>query len=479
MRLPIRVRLTAWYVVLLAVIVGLVGAFVVVRLRSDLTAAVDSSLRPATEQIADGYRQEGAPELADVAGTALSGERAVAQVLDSARRVEVAWGDPIGRRPLLDRDDLRRVLRGDLLVHTVKLGPEDADFRLVARTTTRGEDRVAVIAAQSMDGVGRSVHRVFVLMLIAGPIALLITALGGWWLARRAMRPVERMTTRAAGISADRLQERLHVPDTGDEIARLAVTLNTMLERIERGVDEQRRLVADASHELRTPLAVMRSELDVSLLTEELSPGARRALESAREEVERMSRTVDDLLVLASADEGRLDLLLEPIDLRELAGATARSLARLAEGHGVDFEIEGDAALALADPERLRHALRNLVHNAIEFSPEGAMVGVRTWASEGEAAIGVDDEGPGVSAELRERIFDRFFRADPSRARRSGGSGIGLALVREVAIAHGGRVWVQPRAPRGSTFVLALPLLSAPDEPAPTAADVTAGFPER
>jgi heavy metal sensor kinase len=462
-RLPIRVRLTAWYVVVLAVILVLVGAFVVVRLRGDLVGAVDDGLRPATAQIAAGYHAEGAPEATDVARTVLAGERAASQVLDPRGGVVVAWGDPVARRPMLSPGELRRVLGGERLVRTSELGAPDRSFRVVAQAATRHGRPYAVVAGESLAGVGRSVHRVLVLLLVAGPIALLVAALGGWWLARRAMRPVQRMTARAAGIGAARMEERLAVPATGDEIARLAVTLNTMLDRIQAGVEDQRRLVADASHELRTPLAVMRSEIEVSLLADELSPDARRVLESACEEVERMSRTVDGLLLLASADEDRLHLLLEPVDLRRLAEATARALAGLAEGHRVAVEVEGEPALVLADPERLGQALRNLVDNAIAFSPAGAVVRVRTWAGEREAGVEVADEGPGVPPDLRERVFDRFFRADPGRARRSGGSGIGLSIVREVARAHGGHVELRPRAPRGSAFVLTLPALEDPD----------------
>ena len=456
MRLPIRARMTAWYVILLAAIIVAVGAFLVLRLRSDLTEAVDRTLHPAAAQIADGYRAEGAPEAVDVARSVLTGERPAAQILDPSGRVAVSVGDPVARTPMLTRADAAAVLRGGELTRTVELGRADQRFRLVARPTSRRGQRQVAVAAESMGSVDRSVRRVLVLLLIAGPAALLATALGGWWLARRALRPIDRMTARAAAIDLDRIDDRLVVPDTGDEVAHLATTLNAMLDRIGQGIEEQHRLVADASHELRTPLAAMRSEIDVSLRADDLPPAARAVLESAREEVDRMTRTVDDLLVLASLDEGRLELLAEPLDLHDVVAHAVASLDTLAHTRGVSLSVDGPAAMAVGDADRLGHAVRNLVENAIKFSPEGGEVVATTWAADGEVGVTVRDQGPGVAPEVRERIFDRFFRADPARTRSTGGGGLGLAISREIAVAHAGRVWVDDAGARGSAFSLAV-----------------------
>jgi two-component system, OmpR family, sensor kinase len=357
---------------------------------------------------------------------------------------------------MLTRADAAAVLRGDELTRTVELGRADQRFRLVARPTVRRGHRQVAVAAESMATVDRSVRRVLVLLLIAGPAALLATALGGWWLARRALRPIDRMTARAAAIDLDRIDDRLVVPRTGDEVAHLATTLNAMLDRIGQGIEEQHRLVADASHELRTPLAAMRSEIDVSLRADDLPPAARRVLESAREEVDRMTRTVDDLLVLASLDEGRLELLAEPLDLHDVVTHAVASLDPLARTRGISLSVDGPAAMAVGDADRLGHAVRNLVENAIKFSPEGGEVVATTWAADGEVGVTVRDQGPGVAPEVRERIFDRFFRADPARTRSTGGGGLGLAISREIALAHAGRVWVDDAGTKGSAFSLAV-----------------------
>jgi two-component system sensor histidine kinase BaeS len=169
-----------------------------------------------------------------------------------------------------------------------------------------------------------------------------------------------------------------------------------------------------------------------------------------------MTRTVDDLLVLASVDEGRLELLVEPLDLHDVVARAVASLHPLARTHNVTVALDGPTAMAVGDADRLGHALRNLVENAIRFSPAGGEVAVSTWASDGEVGVTVRDQGPGVALEVRELIFDRFFRADPSRTRSTGGGGLGLAITREIASAHAGRVWVEDAGTSGSAFTLAL-----------------------
>jgi signal transduction histidine kinase len=441
MRAPIRLRITAWYVALLACILAGVGAFVMLRLRDDLTTATDRSLRPALDQIATGYEREGLPEFHDQSATVLAEERAASQVLSATGAVLRSYGDPVSASPMVPAASAARIAHGRPTLSSGNLG--GAHFRIAAEAVTRRGRREVVVAAASLAPVDRSVHRVLVLLLLALPAALLATAGGGWLLARRALGPVGRMIGTAAAIGPADLRARVPVPATHDEVADLATTLNTMLDRIQRGVEDQQRLVADTSHELRTPLAAMRTELDVSLRADELSPSAREVLESTREEVDRLSATVEDLLTLAGADERGLAISPEPVDLREVA---ERAVARL-----------GPAAARRRDPTGLDHVLRNLIDNAVTFSPAGGTVTVRSWTTAGEAGLSVEDDGDGIPEALRERVFDRFFRIDASRARATGGSGLGLAIAREVVLAHGGRLTASGREPHGSIFTIALP----------------------
>jgi heavy metal sensor kinase len=336
-----------------------------------------------------------------------------------------------------------------------------------------GRRRVLVVA-ESLEEVEAPARRVLVLLLLAGPVALAATGLVGWWLGRKALLPVARMTTEAEAIEIDRLHERIAVPRAADELGHLAMTLNAMLDRLESGVSDKRRLVADASHELRTPLAVMRTELDVSLRGDGLQDEARDVLESVRDEVDSMTRTVDNLLTLAQVDEGRLAILTTPVDLLEAIQTAERPLRPLAEDKGIGLDVAGEACAAEADPERLRQALGNLIANAIKFTPPGGNVRVSAWSRAQEVGVTVADDGPGIPEEARAHVFDRFYRVDGARARDAGGSGLGLAICREIARAHGGRIWVESREGGGSAFSLALPRSAAHDRPAPLRADVTA-----
>jgi heavy metal sensor kinase len=456
MNLPLRLRMTAWYVALLAVIIAALGAFVVVRLRADLTGAIDNGLRPAAAQIRDDVRVDGVPEFRDSVRSVLKGERAAGQLVTPDGTIRATFGDVVADRPMAARDELAAALAGRQPVYSRTMGPSSDDFRLTALRVEHRGQRYVIVAAQSLEPVDRSVGRVVVLLLLAGPAALLATALGGWWLARRSLRPIEEITSTAEAIGVDRLEERVPVPDSSDEVAHLARTLNTMLDRIEHGVGEQRRLVADTSHELRTPLATMRAEIDVSLRTDDLSPAARDVLLSAREEVDRMSRTVDDLLTLAAVDDGVLGLRKQDIELAGLAETVAGALESVARGRDVTVEHDGPPVTVPADPIRLGQAIRNVVENAIEFSPQGGTVRITTSLAGGAGRLVVEDDGPGVPPELRERVFDRFFRVDPSRSRATGGSGLGLAITREIVEAHGGLVHVEGRED-GSAFVVDVP----------------------
>jgi two-component system OmpR family sensor kinase len=457
-RFPIRVRLTLWYVGLLAVVVAALGAFVVVRLRADLIADFDRSLRSSAAQIRRGYQRGGRFELRVSAEVlrALPGD-AGSQLVTADGRVARATGRDLPPAPLISAAQRRAVLAGHDLRATAHARTDTEPFRVFATLAVRGGKRYALVVASSLEGVDAAVHRVLVLLLLAGPVVLLATAAGGWLLARKALRPVARMTAQAERIEVDRLDERVPVPRSSDEVAQLAVTLNHMLDRLHRGVEDKRRLVADASHELRTPLAVMRAELDVALAYDDLQPEAARVLTSTREEVERMTRTVENLLTLARVDEGRLELLRRPFELREIVDDVAAELGALADRR-IDVAAGGDRAIVDADRDRVRQVVANLVDNAVKYSRAGGRVRVITWRDDGEAGVSVADAGAGIPARALPYVFDRFYRADGGRA--GGGSGLGLAICREIVVAHGGRIWAESEEGRGSRFSLALPAQS-------------------
>jgi heavy metal sensor kinase len=456
----IRARLTIWYVLLLATIIGGLGGFLVVQLRADLHVALDREIgaradvtvREFGSELADERSEAGVrADFLELCESAAPGPDTAAVLVAQDGTREASCG-AASAQPAVPAAMRSAVVAGEhrlLTVPSVRGGVQwRADVRPVAG---RG-----VIIAESLREADKAVERVLVLLVLAVPAALLATALGGWLLARHALRPVARMTHRAQEIGIDRLSDRIPVPASHDEIEELGVTLNAMLDRLQHGLEDKHRLIADASHELRTPLAVMRTELDVSLRGDELGDEARAVLVSARDEVDRMSRSVDNLLTLAQVDEGRLGLLTTTVELRKVVEAAVDRLLPLAAAKDVTLETEGASRPVTGDFQRLQQALTNFVENAIKFSHAGGRVTITAWDAGDESGVTVTDEGPGLPDDTGDRVFERFYRVD-NGAGAPAGSGLGLAICREVAAAHGGRVWVDRAAPRGSSFSIALP----------------------
>ncbi len=493
MSAPIRIRLTVLYVLVLAAIIAALTAFVITRLRADLIASVDANLHTAAAQIALAYHNEGRLEFIDTAQTVLPGSRsepAGAAAVDPSGTTVVATGAvKHAAERLMSPAARASVLAGRTLAFsTVIAEAPRLHLRVVAIPATRRGQRQVLAVAESLRDADNAVHRALVLLLIGSAGALALVAVGGWWIARRALRPVEQMTTRAQEIGIDDLSQRIAVPQVRDELAHLAETLNAMLDRLEdsvqsrgrllhslaRNVQARQALVADASHELRSPLAAMRTELEVSLRQDTLEPAARRTLELVLADAVRLGRIVDNLLVLARIDEGRLELLKRPHDLRELVDRITRAHQPTAAARGVTLAIAGQHVHADVDRERLDQVLRNLIENAIHYAPAGSTVEVRVWERSEAAQLSVSDAGPGIARDQRERVFERFSRADQARPR-TGGAGLGLAICREIVLAHGGRIWVEDRtggderhvgAPApGTTIHVTLPSAAKPKAP--------------
>ncbi|MCW3044525.1 MAG: hypothetical protein JWL57_2683 [Actinobacteria bacterium] len=448
---------------LLATILTAVGVFLPLRLSRDLVAGIDRTLDAGAAQISPANQETevGFQDASDASLAGLTGGETAAQTISVTGTVVLHSGDPASQSAMLPPASVARVLAGAHLRTSLRVGTDHEAFRVLALPLGAGPGRQVLVVASSLDEVDQSVHRLRVLLLAVVPAALLAAAGGGWWLARKALRPVAEITRQAGAIGVEQLHERVPAPSTTDEVAGLATTINAMLERIEHGVREKRRFLADASHELRTPLAVMRSEIEVSLRSDDLEPAARDVLVSNAEEVERMSRIVDDLLTLARIDEGRLELARSRVDLGAVAADVAASLRPLAEAQGVPVTVSGGevGAQVDADPEHLRRAVRNLVENAVKYTGGGGKVGVEVWRRNGEAGLTVTDTGPGIPEALLERIFDRFVRVDTARSRSTGGSGLGLSITREIVEAHGGRVWAESTPGEGSAFSMGFPLV--------------------
>jgi heavy metal sensor kinase len=395
-------------------------------------------------------------QISDSTATNVAREQTVAQLLTNTGEVVEHAGSTLAAKTLAPEDLVTRALT----TSSAKLGTvvvAEKRFRLLV-VPLKGTAQLVLVGAGT-EAADDSLGRLILVMLLTGPIALIAAGAGGWFTASKALAPIAEMTATAASIGINRLDERVPVPESGDELAELAKTLNKMLARLEEGVDDKRRLIADASHELQTPLAVMRTELDVSLGSPNLGPEAIEVLESAREETDRMTRIVRNLLTLARFDEGTIQLLRKPINLGALAHEAAESLLMLGRERGVDITVEGDDIVVLTDPEYIRLVLVNLIENAVKHSGAGTSVSVVLDTAGNEARLSITDTGPGIPEEEQPHVFDRFYRVDRARSKKSGGSGLGLAIAREIVEAHDGRVELKSRPGHGSTFSIILPVV--------------------
>jgi two-component system, OmpR family, sensor kinase len=442
-RLPIRIRLTLPFAVVMAGVLAAMGIVLYLRVGSALLANVDQNLDAQLAE-AKSHATEGRHELLD---RDVSDGPTVAQV--QLRDGTVVQSSPDGLRPIIPRSLRAAALAGRRIRTTTDLTGLHGDWRTIAAPVhARGGIAVLVIA-RSLAAREETLDRLRREFLLAAPAALLLAILAGYGLAAAALRPVEAMRRRAASVTADSPGRRLPVPPARDEIAALAVTLNDMLDRLEAAFEHERRFVADASHELRTPLALLRAELELALRRPRSRAEYVAAIRSASEETERLSRLAEDLLLIARVDEGGLPIRREELHGRELLDRVRERFAvRSAELERPLTVIDGADVVFEADPVRLEQALGNLVDNA--FTHARGAVALSASGTDGVVELHVTDGGPGLPDGFAERAFDRFSR--PDDAREGAGAGLGLAIVDLIAQAHGGSARVG-RSPGGGVDV--------------------------
>ena len=449
-RLPIRLRLALAFTSVLALLLLVAGVFLTREFERDLDRSIDAGQRAQAQDIV--ALVESAPSPAAVL---TSGERYVqvyaadGQLLASTR--------PVRRRRLLDPDEVQAATRAPVTVERRAIDGPAVRLRGVP-ATLRNSQRAVVVTGDSLRLRDSSLASLNRLLLIALPVALLVAAFAGYEVAGAALRPVERMGSRAATISESNPSERLPVPEARDEIAALASTLNEMLGRLEAALARERRLVSDASHELRTPLTTLRAELELALRGERDAAELRAAVASAHEEARRMSTLADDLLVLARADQGRLPIRPEPCVADDLMAAAARRAEAASAQVGRPIAVRADASsvlVVLADPDRVAQALDNLIANSLRHGEGPVELTVKRGGKLVE--LHVLDRGAGFGDEFLTQAFERFSRD----ARRGGdgpqGAGLGLAIVDAIARAHGGAAAARNRPDGGADVWLTLP----------------------
>jgi two-component system OmpR family sensor kinase len=435
-RFSIRLRLTAAFAAATTLVLAGAGLFVYLRLSADFDDSIDATLRARWTAAAQMYAGSGT-----VSGFPLEdADEGFVQVVDRSGTVRdhagLVYASP------LHVDELDRAFRERVWIQRPVPGV-DGQARILAGPAP-GTD-VAVVVGQSQANRDEALADLRRSFLAGGPVAILVAALFGYWLARAGFAPVEAMRRGAAEISLTGSGgRRLPIPATRDEIQRLAETLNEMIERLEHSFERERRFVADASHELRTPIAVIKTELEAALLVGGHHPQVAQSQRAAVDECDSLTQLAEDLLVIARTTETGVPLAKEPVKLRRLLHDTRHRFIDRATRHGQAINIDLTEDLdVVADPVRIRQALANLVDNALRHGR--GTITLRGRANGATVHFDVVDEGPGFGPDITGRAFERFARGEHARGR--SGAGLGLPIVRTLATAHGGTAEILPAAP--------------------------------
>jgi heavy metal sensor kinase len=323
----------------------------------------------------------------------------------------------------------------------------------------RTGNRFVIEAGAPYDEVESVLHELLFSLAIAFPLMLGIAIGGGYGIMRRLVRPLDEIATKAERITSRNLNERLPVEATGDEIEKLALSLNRMMGRLEESFHHINRFSADASHEIRTPLAIIRGELENAHQSAELSPEMRETVRSALEEAERLSRIVEQLLEISRLEAGETLVDRTRFDFSEMTRTTVEQMRLLAEEKNQQLVFESTRPLDIeGDRMRLKQIVVNLVDNAIKYTPKGGSISVSNFATDGKVVLEVADTGVGVPSEAAAQIFDRFYRVDKARSRQLGGTGLGLAIVKSICVAYGGTIALRRPDGPGIIFRVELPM---------------------
>jgi two-component system, OmpR family, sensor kinase len=440
-RLPIRTRLTLVFAVLSAVVVGIAAVALVLGFRATQRASVDDRLRTRFAAL------EADPRAVE---SSSFGEEEFAQYIEPDGSLLAGPGPAERLLPpgVTSGVDELRFYSEDVAVDS----PEEVEpVRILAGPVDGG----VLIVAADVEDQAEAASRLLAIVAIGGPILVGVLAGLGWLLAGAALRPVERLREEASAISSSEPDRRLPVPATGDELQRLAETLNAMLDRLHEALDRERRFVDEASHELRTPLGVLSAEVELARRQARTPEELVAALSSIEQETDRLRRLTQDLLVLARSDRGRLPVHREDVDVSAMIARVVDAFEDRARRSGVSVRSGGDGVHAHVDADRLRQAVENLVDNGIRYAGDGGRVDVQAERVDGRLHVVVRDSGAGFSPELLDRIFEPFARADGDRA--GDGAGLGLAIVRAVAEAHGGSATARNLDDGGASVELDLP----------------------
>src|SRR5918998_3295941 len=458
----VRGRLTLWYVSALALILVVFGVAVYVMLSRALHRRVDEALRSTleisiTSLTNDAEEGQSSQSAAQSTAAELSHPQQAMMIFDAEGRLLAEH--PYEEDLHIRLPDLGSIPDDEVYLYTVAEESDADDRHRLAVRRVRippADTPYIILASQPLEAVEDELESLREILYFATPAVLLLAGLGGWFLARQGLAPVAAMAKRARQIGAGSRDRQLPVADPRDELGQLATSFNELLSRLDAAFDEQRRFMADASHELRTPLTVMSTAAGVTLKKGHREEEEyREALQMMAEQTRRLSRIVNDMFILARADAGHYPLQNRALYLNDLLDEVARAGGLLASDKDVTVELTNLPEAAFhGDEDLLRQMVMNLLDNAVKFTPARGVVRLSLTRRADEYLLSVSDTGPGIPAEARGHLFERFYRADQARSRaEDGGAGLGLAIARWIAQAHDGDLELADSDGAGTTFV--------------------------
>lgn len=463
----IRVRLALWYGGILGAVLVVLGVLFYVALARNLNADFNHSLQITAEAVGryslerralllplnadDFFREINDPELFND----------FFRIFDASGNAEMRSKNHPKRLVPLTPEVLSHAIQGKTAFETF-LYPGRNAIRLMTYPIIKDGKLISVLqVGGSLQQVEEVLARLRFTLLLILPAALVLALAGGWFLADEALHPVDAMAQVARQISAGDLSRRVPVRPRQDELSRLAETFNMMIGQIEGSIQQIRQFSADASHELRTPLTILKGEVEIALRQAQTVEEFKQTLVSSLEEIDRMSRIVEDLFLLSKGDLGEERLEMEPVELASLMKDTVLQLELFAKGKKVALVLERtDESAVIGDIYRLRELFLNLIENAIRYTPAEGRVAISVFSDRGEAVILISDTGIGIPKEELPRIFDRFYRSEQARAVHPKGSGLGLSICRWIVLSHHGKIEVESEPGRGTAFTLRFPLLT-------------------
>lgn len=471
----IRLRLTLWYTAILSVILAVFGTIVYFGLSRSLLTALDDHLQREANQIISNLKFEDSADYEDDENDEEHHEYAgvVKPEMEYIPEPGVFWRvlSPDGQ-PFFDPGYLRN---SSIANSTLDIDRPHFEYGVLADDTPirlytlpfviRQQQAGAVQVAESYVEIQDVQRRLVILLGLSIPLIILGASAGGWFLANSALAPIDRITRAANQITTHDLSRRLNLELPNDEVGRLAATFDSMLDRLETGFEQQKRFIGDASHEMRTPLTILKGDVEVALIRPRSADEYRETLEMVNQTTDRLTGLVEELLLLARADNNQYPLRFEACDLVELLSGEIRRLNPVAEAKNISLTLDAPPSLLMiADLDKLARLFTNLIDNAIKYSEPGDMVHVTVTPKSDQVQVAVTDTGPGIPPEHLPRVFDRFYRVDKARARKltdpakAGGMGLGLSIAQWLAQIHSGTITVTSEVGCGTTFTVHLPL---------------------